>query len=247
MPISVTCPSCSKTLKAKDEYAGKKTKCPGCGTVLKIPTVELDDEHGPFGNLPDEYGMPEETIEKDDRKPCPACGERIKNNATKCRFCGEALDHSYLSVQRPSPPMFYAGFWMRVAAAFLDGIILTLLGGVAGGILGAVIGGMMGGANKDQVFFVMMTANTIILEVLRWLYDAYFESSEHQATPGKMALGLYVTDLDGEPISFLRATGRHFGKLLSQFTCFIGYLMVAFTPQKQALHDMLAGCLVLRR
>ncbi len=70
------------------------------------------------------------------------------------------------------------------------------------------------------------------------------ESSGCQATLGKMAWGICVTDLDGKRISFGRATGRYFGKILSGLIIFFRYFMISFTRQKQALHDMMAGTLV---
>ncbi|GEQ96830.1 hypothetical protein JCM17844_04670 [Iodidimonas gelatinilytica] len=72
------------------------------------------------------------------------------------------------------------------------------------------------------------------------------ESSEKQATLGKAAIGIKVTDMNGQRISFLRATGRHFGKILSTIILLIGYVMILFTKRKQGLHDMIAGCLVLK-
>ena len=79
-----------------------------------------------------------------------------------------------------------------------------------------------------------------------WIYEAAMESSSKQATVGKMALGLIVTDLEGQRISFLRATGRHFAKFISAMILFIGYIMAGVTERKQALHDMIAGTLVRR-
>jgi uncharacterized RDD family membrane protein YckC len=74
------------------------------------------------------------------------------------------------------------------------------------------------------------------------------ESSQYQGTLGKMALGLIVTDLQGRPLSFARASGRFFGKIITGMIPFgIGYIMAGFTEKKQALHDMIAGCLVLRK
>ena len=80
-----------------------------------------------------------------------------------------------------------------------------------------------------------------------WLYHTMMESSRHQATLGKMALGIIVTDLNGARISFARANARFFGKWISGMIMNIGYLMAAFTEKKQALHDILAGCLVIRK
>jgi uncharacterized RDD family membrane protein YckC len=82
--------------------------------------------------------------------------------------------------------------------------------------------------------------------VVSRLYAALMESSSKQATLGKMALGVRVTDLDGNRIGFGKATGRHFAKILSALILGIGFLMVAFTQRKQGLHDMLAGTLVMR-
>lgn len=83
--------------------------------------------------------------------------------------------------------------------------------------------------------------------VVPWLYYAGMESSAQQATLGKLAVGMKVTDLTGRRISFLRATGRYFAKLISALTLCIGYAMVAFTARRQALHDKIAETLVVRR
>lgn len=78
-----------------------------------------------------------------------------------------------------------------------------------------------------------------------WLYFALMESSEKQATLGKMALGIIVEDLSGSRISFGVATGRYFAKVLSAIPFFAGYIMAAFTDRQQALHDRLAGTVVI--
>ena len=85
------------------------------------------------------------------------------------------------------------------------------------------------------------------LLIIRWCYYAGMESSALQGTIGKLALGLYVTDLEGKRIDFGRATGRHFGKILSGLTLYFGYLTAGFTAKKQGLHDYMSNCLVLRK
>jgi len=87
----------------------------------------------------------------------------------------------------------------------------------------------------------------LIRTVLNWLYYALLESSAWQATLGKKALGLEVTDLEGRRISFGRATGRFFAKMISALILWIGFIMAGFTEKKQALHDMIAGTLVIRK
>jgi uncharacterized RDD family membrane protein YckC len=83
--------------------------------------------------------------------------------------------------------------------------------------------------------------------LLTWAYYSGMESSPLQATIGKLVVGIYVTDLQGQRISFGRATGRWFGKIISGAILLIGYLMAGFTEKKQALHDMMARCLVLMK
>jgi uncharacterized RDD family membrane protein YckC len=82
--------------------------------------------------------------------------------------------------------------------------------------------------------------------VISWLYFALMESSKIQGTLGKMLLKIKVTDYDGNRISFARATGRYFGKIISGMIMMIGYIMAGFTEKKQALHDILASCYVIK-
>jgi len=95
---------------------------------------------------------------------------------------------------------------------------------------------------------VMMLVLATVSMLGQWLYHAYLESGEKQGTWGKQIMGLYVTDLLGNPITFGRASGRFFAKLVTgMIPLGIGYIMAGFTERKQALHDMIASCLVLRR
>ena len=79
-----------------------------------------------------------------------------------------------------------------------------------------------------------------------FLYFPVMESSAWQATVGKRAVGIIVTDLDGRRIGFVKALGRTLGKILSGLIIYIGYIMIAFTDRKQGLHDILAGTLVIK-
>ena len=83
--------------------------------------------------------------------------------------------------------------------------------------------------------------------IVVWLYHAILESGPHQSTWGKRVLGLKVTGVTGQRISFGHASGRYFSTLITNMTMGIGYLMVAFTDRKQALHDMIAGTLVVKQ
>jgi len=85
-----------------------------------------------------------------------------------------------------------------------------------------------------------------LLIALGCVYYTLFEASSWQATPGKRILRLYVTDLNGQRVTLGRALLRNLARQISGFL-FIGYILAGFTEKKQALHDILASCLVLRR
>ena len=100
----------------------------------------------------------------------------------------------------------------------------------------------------EYMDFEAYTAITLIIFsflILPLLYFALFESSARQATPGKMVMGIFVTDLDGNRISFLKALGRTLAKVLSKTICYVGYIVALFTARNQTLHDLLASTLVL--
>lgn len=138
----------------------------------------------------------------------------------------------------------YAGFWLRVVAYIIDAIIVGIVGFVIGMIFG--VGAVSTGTDiSDPTGGGNMLLNLISIAI-GVAYFAGMESSSWQATVGKKALGLVVTDLSGQRISLGRAIGRYFGKILSALILLIGFIMVAFTERKQGLHDMLAGTLVLK-
>ena len=124
----------------------------------------------------------------------------------------------------------YGGFWIRVLAWLIDVIIVGLIIPIT----------FAAGTGTHFIGFGVTFFGG-------WLYEALLTSSSLQATLGKLALGLRVTDLQGQGIDFGRATARHFAKYLSTLILGIGYLMVAFTERKQGLHDMIAGTLVQKK
>jgi uncharacterized RDD family membrane protein YckC len=137
----------------------------------------------------------------------------------------------------------YGGFWLRFVAYFIDALIMNIAGGVIGAFVGVGIGAM--GAGSEVVTASTIGAGGLSL-LVNWLYSAMLESSSWQATVGKKALGLVVTDESGGRIGFGRATGRYFGKILSSLILLIGFFMIGWTQRKQGLHDKLAGTLVYK-
>lgn len=156
------------------------------------------------------------------------------------------------------PQFHYAGFWKRFVAYLIDSVVL----GVASAlvlipILVAIGLGVFSMNNVDSYndsetavgFLLAMLAGYVLLivgvMVASWLYFAFMESSGLQGTLGKMAVSIKVTDMNGNRVTFGRATGRYFAKFISSFTLGIGFMMAGFTQQKQALHDIIAECLVI--
>jgi uncharacterized RDD family membrane protein YckC len=147
----------------------------------------------------------------------------------------------------------YAGFWRRFVASLLDFIIIGILLFICRLVLNAI--GLdrlrepiIGEDRLESTWWTVMVFGESLLSLaVGILYYGYFESSIRQASPGKRALGIIVTDLDRERISPGRAVGRHMASILSDAIFFIGYLIQPFTKKRQALHDVIASTLVLKK
>jgi uncharacterized RDD family membrane protein YckC len=134
----------------------------------------------------------------------------------------------------------YASFWQRAIAFLIDGVILSIINSVITGVF------KLPTSITDLQDVQNLLVPFLIAILIGWTYYAIQESSSKRATLGKRAIGLQVTDLNGDRISFWRSTGRYFSAYVSTLLLFIGYLMVPFTPKRQALHDLMAGTVVTR-
>jgi uncharacterized RDD family membrane protein YckC len=133
--------------------------------------------------------------------------------------------------------MTYAGFWLRLVAYLIDWVIVEVVVWAATFVVAA-------GGSDEETMNLVAGGIGLLLGLLYW---AILESSPRQATLGKMAVGLKVTDLQGNRISFARAIGRTLAKLLSTLIFMIGWLMAGWTEKKQGLHDKIAGTLVVKK
>ena len=206
-----------------------KVICSNCRKTLKAP-VSSGGKKGRCPGCGEIFEIPSQKkdhAENQNAPPpiskCPFCGGEIRREALVCRHCGRSF------IEEEQGEFSYAGFWKRFAASLIDGVIT----GAAIFLISLLTRGM----NE----LVDLAVNILF----GLFYNAGFESSARQATPGKMVLGIKVTDLRGRRVSFGRAAGRHFAQYISIFTFGIGYIMIAFTPRKQGLHDIIAGCLVI--
>ena len=144
----------------------------------------------------------------------------------------------------------YAGFWKRVAAYFIDSLIVGIVGGVVAMVIGMVLGigmaGVGGGSDAMGAGFIAIQLLTNLVSIgLAAAYYAGFHASSGKATLGKMAVGIKVVRSNGERITIARGIGRYFAAMLSGLILCIGYLMAAFTERKQSLHDMICDTLVV--
>ena len=109
----------------------------------------------------------------------------------------------------------YAGFWIRFAAAIIDGIILAIPNYII------------------QLVFHRGFIAAVLMVVINVAYYAYLGELEKQATIGKMIVGVRVTDLYGNRIDLTKAIIRSVSKYASAIILFLGYIMVAFTSKNK--------------
>jgi len=154
------------------------------------------------------------------------------------------------------PAGYYGGFWIRFVAYLIDQIVIgaasvpLYIAFVGPSLLRVVQQSQQNGEEPSPEFIAPLIAKGLVFACIaivgKWLYEALLTSSSWQATVGKRVLRLKVTDDFGNRISFARATGRYFAKILSEWIMFIGFIMIAFTDRKRGLHDMLCNTLVVR-
>jgi len=154
----------------------------------------------------------------------------------------------------------YAGFWMRFLAVIIDGILIGIVRWI---VIAPILVSMgIGVASEIQhldsddpstalpiIGTIMAFAGiSALISTIIWiLYYTLMEASKYQGTVGKIALGLIVTDTNGNKLDFSKALVRNICKIISSMILFIGYIMAGFTDKKQALHDMIANTLVVKK
>lgn len=195
---------------------------------------------------------------------CSRCGQSRVADATFCQRCGASMTPAAAAETSSAPPpppapipfittaaQPHGGFWIRVLAYIVDRIVVGIIFTPVLIFFGLRLATQLHGVapnDPDQlgpIFHFVGNVGPIAL-IVQWLYEALLTSSPWQGTVGKHILNLKVTDEEGNRISFERATGRYFAKVISSLALGIGYLMVAFTERKQGLHDLIAHTLVMK-
>jgi uncharacterized RDD family membrane protein YckC len=183
---------------------------------------------------------------------CAQCGQWMADGEASCSRCGAALHagaavaaHAATPAATPaisaSAAPRYAGFWRRFATVLVDGLVLFFPSAILRVALGLSVLGT-GNESDRPAFWLAFFANI----VMTWLYCSALESSPAQGSLGQQLLGVRVCDGSLRRISFGRATGRHLAQWLSVLICGIGYLVNLWTSRRQALHDLVAGCVLVR-
>jgi uncharacterized RDD family membrane protein YckC len=225
--------------------------CPNCGaavTVVALPDDEPTRGPGPYAPP----GTPDPAL------AAPSLPAWAMPSGGGGGSAAAALGHAELpeAMVTPLPAELpaYGGFWRRTFAAILDGILLTIL--LSPLYLAWVWPVLMNAGRTRPDDMDPNQALAIVGTLLGYLavaglvetaYFAFLESSTHQASLGKLAMGLKLTDLTGARITFGKAVLRRVARTLTAFTFLIGFLMMLWTRRRQTLHDLMAGTLVLRR
>ena len=228
--------------------------CKTCGTVLEAPseTPRRTSSRSPSRSLARNLSTIPPGVSQEDRVPktaipgkswCSECGmllgedELIRiGDALVCAGCKPLFVQKLREGVTVAGEMVYAGFWIRVGAKFIDGIVLSVV---------TLALGFAGNLVTSNVIASSILQN-ILSFVLSVGYVTYFLGA-YSATPGKMACGLRVVRPDGEKISYARACGRCFAEFVSSLILGIGYLMVIFDEEKRALHDRICDTRVVKK
>lgn len=178
---------------------------------------------------------------------CQSCGLETKSNQDLCVECGTLLKRQN-GVAASGEDSMYAGFWRRFVAILVDGFIITIPILIITSIL---VFNELNTAYNNGYYTEPSNSITgwgyLLGLAINIIYFAGMHASKWQATIGKKMMGIKVTDMNGNRISFLRAVGRLFGTYVSTIILYIGFIMAGLTEKKQALHDMIASTLVMKK
>ncbi len=176
---------------------------------------------------------------------CPKCGAHNEDADAMCKSCGQPIKKG----------RELAGFWRRYGANLLDVLVIYILCVmifVVFMIIDLLIVALTQSGRSSDVFgsvvgMAVMCFGYAVCGLVALLYFAWFESSRFQGTPGKLAVGMIVVDLEGNRISFGKAIIRTLSKILSALIMYVGFIMIGFTEKRQGLHDMIAGTTVVMK
>jgi uncharacterized RDD family membrane protein YckC len=229
------------------------------GEVTPATPVSFDrgDSWRPYGEVAAELEAPPPAGREPATLYCTQCGRNLPASALLsfgdqlvCAECKPLFVQRLRAGQSVAAGPAFAGFWIRVAAKMIDGIILYAVNLALTALFGLAFAGAMQRQaleNPDQPWLMLsFTCGMFVLQMLVAMGYTVFFLSRFSATPGKLLVRLRVVRSDGSAIGLGRSFGRHFADMLSSMILGIGYVMVAFDDQKRALHDHLCDTRVVR-
>jgi uncharacterized RDD family membrane protein YckC len=197
---------------------------------------------------------------------CSKCGKKTDDSGRYCQWCGADLKAT------PPKPLLrrkvagirtedFAGPGQRFIAFVIDVIFILIIDAFVMGVTGLTEGVRMayqlirgypmtdryGDVVNSALPTAIVYSFTVLIIIVPWIYFAFLDSSKNQATLGKIAARVAITDMNGARITFARGTLHFFAMYLSFFIFFVGFIITPFTRQKQGLHDIIAGCLMFRQ
>jgi len=178
---------------------------------------------------------------------CTKCGAQVNDEAKFCGKCGNAvsvpvssgsdarkMQHQQQPVATPQVGVKYAGFWIRFAAHFIDGIITNIIIVVVATIAALLFNDAFSEGLGGILALISIPAYYILL------------TYKKGATWGKMAVGIKVISSEDKNLGIWTVVAREtIGKIASLLTLCIGFAMAGFTERKQALHDKIAQTYVV--
>jgi predicted Zn finger-like uncharacterized protein len=241
--MHITCPHCGFGENVPDERippGASEVTCPRCKKRFALPRPAAAE---PATRAAIAEPVPEpvpETVPQpvaDDLVTCPLCDQR-QPRAAYCSRCGAQLPGAVADDTR------YAGFWIRVAAAIIDSLLVGMVQMLVSLLFGGLTATLTGGYNAEAAWMPLVMT-WLFSTTVGFAYYVVFTGACGQ-TPGKMLVRIRVVRGNGDAIGYGRALLREVpGKMLSGLLLCIGYLMVAFDARKQGLHDKLADTCVV--
>lgn len=133
----------------------------------------------------------------------------------------------------------YAGFWIRLGAQLIDGLIMLI-------VLFMPLTWIYGAEYWVSEHFVRGFWDLLLGYIVPFVATIWFWR-RFLGTPGKMATTLKVVDAKtGEKLSVGQAIGRYFAYIPAAIPLGLGFIWIGFDKRKQGWHDKLAGTVVVR-
>jgi len=178
---------------------------------------------------------------------CPRCGSLIAEPSNFCPFCGSALNSTAIpppareAEVRPDwlEEVKLAGFWIRVLTAYIDMLVFLLSAALIGGVTFGLLY-----LSEGPVWVALALVG--ILFFMKPLVDAWIISARGQTIAQRLT-GVQIRDGNGDKPGFWRLVLREtLGKWVSNSVFGLGFLWIAWDPQKRGWHDHIAGTYVVR-